>query len=91
MLFEKKGGFKEILQNLHRRFVLCSNSQINGGDFVAFSEYLNFIRKIAITYSCFVLFMNLKPHNLYYSSKHLSTLNVITVTKLDVIDTTYVR
>ena len=42
----------------------------------------------AISYSCFVLFMNLKLHKLYYSSKHLSTLNVITVTKRDVIDTT---
>ena len=27
---------------LHRRFIPCSASQIYGGDFVAFSEYMNF-------------------------------------------------
>ena len=34
----------KFLRNLHRRFVLCSNGQIYGGDFpknVAFSEYMN--------------------------------------------------
>ena len=31
-----------MLQNLHRRFVLYSASQIYGGNFVAFSEYMNF-------------------------------------------------
>ena len=35
----------KFLRNFHRRFVLCSNSQICGEilqNFVAFSEYLNF-------------------------------------------------
>ena len=35
----------KILQNLHRRFVLCSSSQIYSGDFLkllAFWEYMNF-------------------------------------------------
>ena len=49
--FDKVYIFKEgqkILRNLHRRFVLCSASQIYGGDFansqnfVASSEYMNF-------------------------------------------------
>ena len=30
----------KILQNLHRRFVLCSNSQILGGDFAKFCVLL---------------------------------------------------
>ena len=29
-------------RNLHSRFVPCSNGHICGGDFVAFSEYMNF-------------------------------------------------
>ena len=32
-------GYK-ILQNLHRRFVLCSNGQIYGGDFAKFCGLL---------------------------------------------------
>ena len=35
----------KILQNLHRRFLLCSNGQIYSGDFTkffGFSEYINF-------------------------------------------------
>ena len=32
----------KILRNLHRRFVLCSASQIYVGNFVVFSEYMNF-------------------------------------------------
>ena len=33
------------MQNLHLRFVLCGNDQINGGDlanFLAFSKYMSF-------------------------------------------------
>ena len=30
----------EILRNLHRRFVLCSNGQIYGGDFAKFCDLL---------------------------------------------------
>ena len=40
----------KILQNLHRKFVLCSDSQIFDVEilqnFVAFSEYMNFNRNI---------------------------------------------
>ena len=40
-----KFKYSEKATNFCRRFVLCSNGQIYGGDFVnfvAFSEYMNF-------------------------------------------------
>ena len=44
-----RGGHK-ILWNLHRRFVLCSPSQIYSRDFVAFSECKSFTRDSTVWY-----------------------------------------